>query len=93
MWNLIGFLASLGLALLAWRLSSRPAGNVFESDVYGMSSRTHRAYAAAGLGFAVLFAAGIFRREVPTVPILAAYTVIAVLYGASFIRGASGEDE
>ena len=93
MWNSIGVLAGLGLAFLAWRRSIRPAGNVFERDVYGMSASTHRAYAAAGFGFAALFAAGIFWSVVPTVPILAVYSVIAILYGASFVRGASGEDE
>ena len=93
MWNLIGLLASLALAAVAWRRSIRPAGNIFERDVYGMSPRTHRAYAATGLGFAVLFTVGIVWGAVPAVPILAIFAVIAILYASSFVRGASGEDE
>lgn len=93
MWNLIGLAASLGLALLAWRRVSRDTGNPFQRDFYAMGSGEHRGYAVAGLGFAALFAAGLMWSAVPTIPILAVFTVAAILYGASFVRGASGEDE
>lgn len=93
MWHLIGLAASLGLAVLAWRRDPQRSGNPFERDVYGMERRTHQAYALAWLGFAGLFAAGLVWSNLPAVPILAVFAVLAILYCASFVRGASGEDE
>ena len=92
-WDSIGLLASLGVAALAWRHSLRPGRNAYERDVYGMSRGTHRSYALAALVFAGLFAAGLFQSGIPAVPILALFTVVGILYGSSFVRGASGEDE
>jgi hypothetical protein len=45
------------------------------------------------MAFVVLFVVGALYPRVPAVPLLAIYTVLFVLYGASFVRGASGEDE
>ncbi len=58
-----------------------------------MDAAVHRNIAAISAACAVLFALDhVFRLPIG-VPLLAVYTLIAVLYGASFLRGATGEDE
>jgi hypothetical protein len=92
-WNWTGAgLALLG-ALVAGRLACRPAASYYEAHLYHMTPRSHGRFAVLSLGFAVLFVvAGLYPR-LPGVPLLAIYTVLIILYGASFVRGASGEDE
>ncbi len=93
MWAWIGAgLALAGTLLGAWR-ARRPALSYYESHVYHMTSRSHARFAAASMAFVVLFVVGALYPRVPAVPLLAIYTVLFVLYGASFVRGASGEDE
>ena len=83
----------MGLAVTAWRRGQGGSANPYEREFYGMRPRAHRGYALAGLVFAALFAAGLIWSRVPVIAIWAVFTVVVVLYGASFVRGASGEDE
>jgi len=85
-------MALLGTLVSAWR-ARRPALSYYEAHVYSMTPRSHARFAAASAAFALLFVvAGLYPR-LPAVPLLAIYTVLIVLYGASFVRGAAGEDE
>ncbi len=92
-WSLIGLLLAAGIAALAWRRSRR-SGGYYDSQVYAMTARTHRAYALASLAFAVFFAAALaLRLDAAGVAALALYAVVAIFYIASFRRGASDENE
>lgn len=86
-----------GLALLgtvaAGARACRPALSYYETHLYHMTRRSHAQFAATSAAFAVLFVVGALYPRLPTVPLLAIYTVLIVLYGASFVRGAAGEDE
>ncbi|HEY8297049.1 MAG TPA: hypothetical protein VIG32_03395 [Candidatus Baltobacteraceae bacterium] len=93
MWSLIGLVLALAIATLAWLRGRTLNATFYERDVYGMGASVHRRYAAASLIFALAFAAGVALPAVPAVPLLAVYTVVAILYLASFVRGATGEDE
>ena len=57
-----------------------------------MTRRSHRRFAALSGAFAAGFAASL-RWPVINLPLLAAYTLLLVLYSSSFARGFSGEDE
>jgi hypothetical protein len=93
MWAWIGAALALCGGLLAVRHARRPGSSYYEAHVYHMTPRSHGRFAAVSVAFAVLFvAAGLYPR-VPAVPLLAVYTVLIILYGASFVRGAVGEDE
>ncbi|HEY8313338.1 MAG TPA: hypothetical protein VIG51_04110 [Candidatus Baltobacteraceae bacterium] len=93
MWHLIGGFAALALTVVAWQRSRTPSSGFYERDVYAMTARTHRTYAVVNLAFAAVFFAAIPLHAIPVVPLLAVFTVIAILYLASFVRGATGEDE
>lgn len=54
-----------------------------------MSRRSHARFALISGVFVAAFAASAFVPVVPAVPILAVYTLLLVLYGASFARGFS----
>ncbi len=85
-------MALLGMLVAAGR-ARRPALSYYEAHVYHMTPHSHARFAAVSAAFAVLFViAGLYPR-LPAVPPLAIYTVLIVLYGASFVRGAAGEDE
>lgn len=92
MWVLSGLVLSIVLALVAWSRSRAASGTYFESQVYGMGPASHRGY---GLAFAALAAAFMAALMWPpmTLPVFAVFAVVAILYGATFLRGASGEDE
>ena len=93
MWAWIGAgLALLGTAVAAVR-ACRPALSYYETHVYHMTRRSHVQFAATSAAFAVLFFVGALYPRLPAVPLLGIYTVLIVLYGASFVRGAAGEDE
>ena len=89
----IGLLLSAALLIVATARSRGDGRSYYEGRLYDMTPGAHRRYAAAFAGFAALFAAGIVWRAVPAVPALAVFCVVAILYGATFIRGAIGEDE
>ncbi len=93
MWNLIGLLASLAIAAIAAR-RSRERGGFYDRDVYAMTPAMHRRYALVSLAFAAFFALTFaLRQESAGVAGLALYATIAVLYAASFLRGAADADE
>jgi len=59
-----------------------------------MTPRTHRAYALAGLAFALFFAGALaLHRDAAGIAGLAAYAVLAIFYATSFLRGASDDDQ
>ncbi len=92
MWAEIGLALAVGTALFAAFRSLRAKRNFYAADVYGMTARSDRAYALIGTAFALLFLAAIFVRGLPTVPLLAAYVLIAIFYFSSFARGFSDEE-
>jgi uncharacterized membrane protein len=93
MWSWIGFgTAVLGTAVALWRARSR-GQSYYEAHVYFMTSRSHARFAALSGAFALLFAVAALYPRLPAVPLLAIYAVLIILYGASFVRGAAGEDE
>jgi hypothetical protein len=92
MWVVSGLVLSIVLALVAWTRSKAGSGTYYESQVYGMGPAAHRGY---GLAFAALAAVLMLALMWPAMalPALAVFAVVAILYGATFLRGASGEDE
>ncbi len=93
MWVVSGLVLSLGLALVAcWRRAARTGGH-YERDIYGMDAAAHSRYALAFSGFTTLFIAALFLPGFPVTPLLAVLAFVAIFYGATFLRGASGEDE
>ncbi len=93
MWNWIGAAVAGFCALLALRRAHRPCGSFYEVTVYAMSARSHCRFALLSATFTMVFLLGNVWARLPTLPLLAIYTVFAILYGASFVRGATGEDE
>jgi hypothetical protein len=93
MWNLIGGVAALVTAVLAWQ-RSRAAGGFYAAGIYGMGPSLHRRYAAVSLAFAIVFGiAFVLHATFAGLILLAVYAVIAILYYSSFIRGASDYHE
>jgi hypothetical protein len=92
MWAACGLVLALFSAIFAWLRSTHATGNYYAGDVYGMSRATHRRYAYAGAAFAAVFTAALFVHEIPTVPLLALYALIAIFYFSSFARGFSDEE-
>ncbi len=93
MWSIVGAVFAVAIGCLAWYRNHAARSTFYAGHVYGMTAATHRAYAAASFVFALAFGAAIVFPRVPAVPLLAVYTVIAILYVSSFVRGATGEDE
>jgi hypothetical protein len=79
------------LVLVAFGKAKSRRGNYYARDVYGMTLRTHAAYAAISAAFSAFFLASFFVR-LPTVPLLAVYALIFVFYLSSFARGFSDEE-
>jgi hypothetical protein len=92
MWTWSGFVLSLVLAAVAWLRSRAPVPSYHEGEVYGLTAQTNRrwAFAFAFLGAALAVSAAWNPAQIP---LLAALALAGVLYGAGFLRGASGEDE
>jgi len=107
MWVWSGFALSLVLAALAWWRSRARARTFYEDEVYGMGAAGHRKYALFFGVFSLVFlvelaipgpyhfnnAASQLRGDLVNALALPAVAVAAILYGATFLRGASGEDE
>jgi hypothetical protein len=93
-WEFAGAIASLLLAAGAY-LRSRSPGGFYDAQVYGMTPRSHRAYAAVALAFAfAFFVAGlVWPRGAATIWIGAAFVLFAVFYLSSYLRGASEDDD
>lgn len=93
MWALIGVgSALLGAVLALWRSKSR-AASFYEHEVYGMTHASHLRFAQISSAFAIAFTLCVFMPKLPAVAFLAAYSVLLILYAATFVRGATGEDE
>ncbi len=101
MWVWSGFVLSLGLAALAWWRCKARAQTFYEEEVYGMGAAGHRTCALAFAIAAALFLAELagpaWIARIPEVwrldgP-LALVVLGGILYGATFLRGATGEDE
>ncbi|MDQ6932231.1 MAG: hypothetical protein M3160_03540 [Candidatus Eremiobacteraeota bacterium] len=93
MWNWIGAALAGSCTLLALRQARLPSASFYEMMVYGMSAHSHCRFALLSASFTLVFLAGNVWARLPTLPLLGLYTVLAILYGASFVRGATGEDE
>lgn len=87
----MAFTGSIGL--FALYRSYIVSGNFYATNVYGMTPAGHRRYAYAGFGLSVIFLASLFWPAIPVAALLTISTIGAILYGASFVRGATGEDE
>jgi hypothetical protein len=96
MWAWLGLGCSVLGATCALGRSRSRTPSFYESEVYGMTRTSHLRFALLSLAFAIAFAgvavAALFPTSVP-IALLAFYAVPAILYGASFVRGATGEDE
>jgi len=93
MWSLTGLLLSLAVAGVAWRRSRRNGG-YYDAETYGMGRREHLRYALASAGFAAYFAATLaLHAATAGVAGLTLYALLAVLYAASFLRGAADVDQ
>jgi hypothetical protein len=87
----LGLALSLGGGALAlWR--GRAPRSFYAADVYHMTRRSHRRFAALSAAFGAGFLVSL-RWPVLNLPLLAVYTLLLVLYASSFARGFSGEDE
>jgi hypothetical protein len=92
-WSIGGFAAAVAVGLIAV-LRSRSRGGFYDADVYGMTPRTHRTYAALAAAFALAFLASLaLGRERAAVWILAAFVPFALFYLTSFLRGAHEDDD
>ena len=91
MWSGVGLLLAFIAIAIAVVKSKRGIGGYYEREVYGMTRRTHAAYALISAGFAAVFLAA-YLVSLPVVPLLAAYVVIFVFYVSSFARGFSDEE-
>jgi hypothetical protein len=88
---LLGLVLSLIGAVVALTRGRAPK-SFYAADVYHLTNRSHRRFAALSALFAGGFLAAL-RWPLLDVPLLAVYTLLLVLYGSSFARGFSGEDE
>jgi O-antigen/teichoic acid export membrane protein len=85
MYAVAGLVLSLAGAALALAFGRR-AASYYARDVYHMSDRSHIAFAVFSLGCAIVFAVSLVH-DVFSIPVLAVWTLAAVLYGSSFLRG------
>lgn len=89
---MIGLAVSLAVAAAAW-WRSRLTGGYYDAGIYGMTPRAHRAYALVSLGFALFFALALGLGSTSAgVAGLAIYTVVAIFYATSFLRGAADDE-
>lgn len=91
LYALLGLVLSLAGAAVALARGRAPK-SFYAADVYHLTPRSHRRFAALSAVFAGGFLAAL-RWPVIDVPLLAIYTLLLVLYGSSFARGFSGEDD
>ncbi len=90
-WSFAGLTLALVVGAIALRCS-RSHGGFHDRETYGMSASSHRRYAAVSLLFALYFATTLaLRYGSAGIMGLALYALLAVFYGASFLRGASDE--
>jgi hypothetical protein len=91
-WSVLGTAGSGIMAIFAM-LRSRTPGGYYDADVYGMTPRTHFAYAAVAWVFFIAFIfTRWFRAGTISFYIFAAFVLFALFYGTSFLRGAHEDD-
>jgi len=91
-WSIAGTIAALIVAVLAIG-RSRSAGGYYDTEVYGMTPVAHRRYATIAVGFAIFFLAMIALHATTIAWAgLAAFTIFAIFYLTSFLRGFSDDD-
>jgi hypothetical protein len=78
--------------LVAALKSKRGRAGYYESEVYGMTTRSHRAYLVLSAVFAALFIAAYFSSGIPVIPLLGAYALVFIFYFSSFARGFGDEE-
>jgi len=92
-WALAGMALAVLLSVSAHLRSRTDSPNYFAQEVYGMDCGAHRRWAIVGFAFTLVFAVAALVPAVPSIPVFAAFTVTAILYAASFARGATEEEE
>lgn len=92
-WSVIGLAFTGTIGLFALYRSYAVSKNFYAYSVYGMTPAVHRRYAYAGFALAFIFLMSLFWPAIPVTAVLTLATVGAILYGASYVRGATGEDE
>ncbi len=88
--SVIGALAALALGTAAWRAKS--AKGFYPSEVYGMTARSHRRFAALCLGFAAAFVLTAAWPLFPAPIVSTLFIISALLYGTSFLRGYADDE-
>jgi predicted Co/Zn/Cd cation transporter (cation efflux family) len=86
----VGIVVSLVGAVFALS-RARAARSFYAADVYHMTARTHLRFAGLSAVFTAAFVAAL-RLAGLTVPLLAVYALLLVLYASSFARGFSDDD-
>ncbi len=89
---LVGLGLSLAGGALALGRARVPRASFYAAEVYHMTARSHRRFAALSAVFAGGFLLAL-RWPILDTPLLAVYTLLLVIYASSFARGFSGEDE
>ncbi len=92
-WSIIGLTLTATVGLLALYRSRLGSGNFYADRVYDMTPAIHRRCAYMGFALAAVFLVSLVWPRIPVIALLTISTVGAILYGASFVRGAIGEDE
>lgn len=85
-------IAAIG-AVLAYRNARVTSRSFYATQVYNVTARGHMRFAWTSLSCAIVFLIDRLFFNTIAIPLLALYAVLAILYGASFVRGATGEDE
>lgn len=85
-------IAAIGAAL-AFRNARVTSHSFYATQVYNVTARGHMRFAWTSVSCAILFLIDRLSFNTIAIPLLALYAVFAILYGASFVRGATGEDE
>lgn len=93
MYGIFGALLAIAGGAFAWQNARVKRASFYATEVYNLTARGHRRFALASGIFALVFIVDRLTWNVVAVPLLALYAVLAILYGASFVRGATGEDE
>lgn len=87
-WALAGLALALALSVTALTRARSARGAYYEGEVYGMDAAAHRRWAGVSALFAGAFLVSAFVPAIPAVAVFAPFTLFALLYGASFVRGA-----
>ena len=88
-WAWIGAALAVLAAFVALVRARATRRTFYESEIYGLGVRSHVRFAFVSAAFAVVFLLAAFVPAIPPVPILALYSVVLILYAASFARGAT----